>query len=52
MRSLVWIALAAAAAGTWLHDAVAQTAPRFSRRNGPAEPVVLTADNTVDVPGS
>ena len=39
MRSWVWIALAAAAAGTWLHDAVAQTGPAAQPPPGLSEPV-------------
>jgi TRAP-type uncharacterized transport system substrate-binding protein len=39
MRSWVWIALAAAAAGPWLHDAVAQTGPTAQPPSGKSEPV-------------
>jgi TRAP-type uncharacterized transport system substrate-binding protein len=39
MRSWVWIALAAAAAGPWLHDAVAQTGPAAQPPSGTSEPV-------------
>jgi hypothetical protein len=39
MRSLVWIALAVAAAGSWLHDAVAQTGPAAQPPPGSSEPV-------------
>src|ERR1700737_156397 len=39
MRSLVWIALAAAAAAPWLHDAVAQTGPAAQPPPGTSEPV-------------
>ena len=39
MRSWVWIALAAAAAGPWLHDAVAQTGPTAQPPSGTSEPV-------------
>ena len=39
MRSWVWIALAAAAAGPWLHDAVAQTGPTAQPPSGSSEPV-------------
>jgi TRAP-type uncharacterized transport system, periplasmic component len=39
MRSWVWIALAAAAAGPWLHDAVAQTGPAAQPPSGSSEPV-------------
>ena len=35
----MWIALAAAAAGTWLHDAVAQTGPAAQPPPGSSEPV-------------
>ena len=39
MRSWVWMALAAAAAGPWLHDAVAQTGPAAQPPSGTSEPV-------------
>src|SRR4249919_1325342 len=39
MRSWVWIALAAAAAGPCLHDAVAQTGPAAQPPSGTSEPV-------------
>jgi TRAP-type uncharacterized transport system substrate-binding protein len=39
MRSLLWIALAAAAAGPWLQDAVAQTGPTAQPPPGSSEPV-------------
>ena len=39
MRFLVWAALAAAAAGPWLHDAVAQTSPTAQPPPGSSEPV-------------
>jgi uncharacterized protein len=39
MRSLVWIALAAAATGPFLHDAVAQTGPTAQPPPGSSEPV-------------
>ena len=49
MRSLVWIALGAAAAGPWLHGAVAQTGPAAQPPPG-RQSRVHAADYTVDVP--
>src|SRR5262245_20145683 len=37
VRSLVWIALAVAAASPWLHEAVAQTGPTAQTPSGTSE---------------
>ena len=39
MRHLISVALAAAAAGAWLHDAVAQTGPASQPQSGATQPV-------------
>ncbi len=44
MRSLAWIALAAATAGPWLHDAAAQTGPTAQPPSGKSEPVFTPLD--------